>query len=122
MRGRRQRGCQATRGLGDLVERELCHTSDQASWMAFEILPDEEVVQLVTSDGVGDVACRQELAKHLAAKLATEGRVDGKAVAAEVMKLVKERSRFQPDRNAILRPTHDDCSVAVAHWSANACS
>lgn len=87
--------------------------------MAFEILPDEEVVQLAMSDGVGDVVYFQEVAECLATKFAADSCGDAEAMATEVMKMVEEKSRFKPGPDGVMQPTHDDCSVAVAHCGAN---
>merc|ERR1712136_460635 len=84
-----RRGCQATRGIGDLDSKAIFHTSDEATWMAFEILPDETVVQLVMSDGVGEVVALQALGEHLA-DLVKKWRSGGDArvLAREIMRLV----------------------------------
>jgi serine/threonine protein phosphatase PrpC len=103
--GESQRGCQATRGIADTRERQMCHTSDQASFMALELYPDEEVILVVMSDGVERVVGLQELADELRG---TSNR-EGQALANQVMTIVENRHG----------PTHDDCSVSVAYLAPN---
>ena len=55
--------------------------------MAFEILPDEEVVQVVMSDGVGDVC------EHFAKKVHTRDR-KGSRLAREVTNMVRQKGSF----------------------------
>jgi hypothetical protein len=100
-----ERGCQLTRGIADARERKICHTSDQASFMAFELHPDEEAIQVVMSDGVEGVVGLQELADEL------QGTRDrkGQALADKIMNIVEKRHG----------PKRDDCSVAVAHLAPN---
>lgn len=115
-----RRGCQATRAMADVDERRRCYTSDQASWMAFEVLPDEEVIQVVMSDGVGDLVGLQDLAEHLSKYLhRSKEHRDGRLLAAEMMRVVLSRANCRRDDERELRPTHDDCSVAVAYRSPN---
>jgi hypothetical protein len=83
----------------------MCHTSDQASFMAFEFQPDEEVIQVVMSDGVERVVGLQELADELKG---TSNR-EGQALANQVMTIVENRQG----------PKHDDCSVSVAYLAPN---
>uniref|UniRef100_A0A7S0ZV87 PPM-type phosphatase domain-containing protein n=1 Tax=Noctiluca scintillans TaxID=2966 RepID=A0A7S0ZV87_NOCSC len=114
-----RRGCQATRGIGDIDSKAIFHTSDEATWMAFEILPDETVVQLVMSDGVGEVVALQALGEHLA-DLVKKWRSGGDArvLAREIMRLVSCKAPFKPNWQGRLSPTHDDCSVALAFRTA----
>jgi len=118
--GGRRRGCQATRAIADTDERRRCYTSDQASWMAVELLPDEEVIQVVMSDGVGDVVGLQELAEHLSAYVQrSKGHRDGRLIAAEMLRIALSRASCRRDGEHELRPCHDDCSVAVAYRLPN---
>lgn len=92
--------------------------------MALEIMPDEAVLQLVMSDGVGDMVGLQELAEHLKAQLDLQQPASGDAAdfaARQVMMLVKSKkdAGVSVDGQGEERPSHDDCSVAVAYRAAN---
>uniref|UniRef100_A0A7S1B113 PPM-type phosphatase domain-containing protein n=1 Tax=Noctiluca scintillans TaxID=2966 RepID=A0A7S1B113_NOCSC len=115
--GQRERGCQATRSLADIRESAACYTSNEASWMAFEIMPDEAVVQVVMSDGVGDMVGLQELAEHLSERCRDESCCKGQVLARAIMERLKSKVAFSSTEDGDCAG-HDDCSVAVAYRSA----
>ena len=61
--------------------------------MAFEILPDEEVVQVCMWDGVGDVLGLQAMCEHFAKKVHARHR-KGSRLAREVVNMVRQKVPF----------------------------
>jgi len=108
--GSGRRGSQMTRSIADFKESVSCHTIRKASFMAFDILPDEEVVQIVMSDGVGDVVGFQAMCEHFARKVPHDRK--GSRLARETLRMVREKVPFSAG------PAHDDCSVALLHRPA----
>ena len=61
--------------------------------MAFEILPDDEVVQVRVLDGVGDVLGLQAMCEHFAMKGHARDR-KGSRLAREVTNMVPQKGSF----------------------------
>ena len=61
--------------------------------MAFEILPDDEVVQVRMLDGMGDVLGLQAMCEHFAKKAHARDR-KGSRLAREVTNMVPQKGSF----------------------------
>ena len=74
-------------------------------------MPDEAVVQVVMSDGVGDMIGLQELAEHLSERCRDESCCKGQVLAHAIMERLKSKVAFSSTEDGDCAG-HDDCSVA----------
>ena len=122
-------GCQCSRGIGDLNDRNGIKdvwgkittkpnfTSIKPTCTAFEIAPDEEVVIVAMSDGAGDIVSFPEIADFLAKDKSKNGKVMAEKIFQKVLTKCQELGGQYKIVNGMT--SHDDVTISCAYLPAN---